>query len=179
MGNIQAAEQEANRGNGQPGPQGGPEECFAKRVDKSEAIQDIIKGSKDNDEIIETDSLACLSPSYSEIMIENDGSKENQQKNNDIMLFFENKHEITKELHAMMFLNSIQEQKIIELEQMISKDRLEQNETSLSRGKKHKAEVKKLATERASYEERANQMISDMGEQMGLLQSMAMSRIEV
>jgi len=95
------------------------------------------------------------------------------------MLFFENKHEVTKELHAMMFLNSIQEQKIIELEQMISKDRLEQNETSLSRGKKHKAEVKKLATERASYEERANQMISDMGEQMGLLQSMAMSRIEV
>eukprot|EP00596_Hydrurales_sp_CCMP1899_P001390 CAMPEP_0119044514 /NCGR_PEP_ID=MMETSP1177-20130426/31966_1 /TAXON_ID=2985 /ORGANISM="Ochromonas sp, Strain CCMP1899" /LENGTH=110 /DNA_ID=CAMNT_0007014695 /DNA_START=40 /DNA_END=368 /DNA_ORIENTATION=- len=58
MGNIQAAEQEANRGNGQPGPQGGLEECFAKRVDKSEAIQDIIKGSKDNDEIIETDSLA-------------------------------------------------------------------------------------------------------------------------
>jgi hypothetical protein len=146
------------------------EECTSKRFNESDAIPDVMIVLKDNDETIETSKLLC--PSFSEITIEDDGSCENQQMHNKYV-------RATEELHAMMFLNSIQEQKINELEQIISKDRLEQNETSLSRGKKHKAEVKKLASERASYEERANQMISDMGEQMGLLQSMAMTRIEV
>ena len=84
-----------------------------------------------------------------------------------------------EELHAMMFLNSILEQRVSELEQAISVDRLESNEADSNRGKKHKAELKKLAVERTSYEDRANQMISQMSEQMALLQSMAMSRIEV
>lgn len=148
------------------------EERTSKRFNESDAIPDVMIVLKDNDETIETGKLLCLNPSFSEIMIKDDGSCEIQQIHNKYLI-------ATEELHAMMFLNSIQEQKINELEQIISKDRLEQNETSLSRGKKHKAEVKKLASERASYEERANQMISDMGEQMGLLQSMAMTRIEV
>lgn len=83
------------------------------------------------------------------------------------------------ELEAMIFLNSIQEQQINELVQKISKSRLDQNEDLVNRGKKHKHELKKIAKDRASYEERANEMISQMGEQMALLQSMAMSRIEV
>lgn len=84
-----------------------------------------------------------------------------------------------EELQAMTFLNSILEQRVAELEQTISQDRLETNETVSNRGKKHKLELKRLAQERSSYEERANQMVTQMGEQMALLQSMAMGRIEV
>lgn len=86
---------------------------------------------------------------------------------------------LQEDLHAMLFLNSVLEQKINELEQTISQDRLEQNENGANRGKKHKLELKRLALDRANYEERANQMIAEMGEQMALLQSMAMGRIEV
>ena len=86
---------------------------------------------------------------------------------------------LEEELHAMMFLNSILEQRINELEQAISMDRLESNETISNRGKKHKAELKKLALERSNYEERAHQMITQVTAQMALLQSTAMGRIEV
>ena len=86
---------------------------------------------------------------------------------------------LQEDLQAMMFLNSVLEQKIIELEQTISRDRLEQNEHGANRGKKHKAELKRLTQERSNYEERANQMMTEMGEQMLLLQNTAMGRIEV
>lgn len=86
---------------------------------------------------------------------------------------------LQEDLQAMMFLNSVLEQKIIELEQTISRDRLEQNEHVANRGKKHKAELKRLTLERSHYEERANQMMTEMGEQMLLLQNTAMDRIEV
>lgn len=83
------------------------------------------------------------------------------------------------ELQAMTFLNSILEQRVNELEQTISQDRLDANESASNRGKKHKLELKRLALERSSYEDRANQMVTQMGEQMALLQTMAMGRIEV
>lgn len=86
---------------------------------------------------------------------------------------------LQEDLQAMMFLNSVLEQKISELEHAMSQDRLEQNEHGASRGKKHKAELKRLAHERSDYEDRANQMIAEMGEQMAMLQSTAMDRIEV
>jgi hypothetical protein len=86
---------------------------------------------------------------------------------------------LQEDLQAMMFLNSVLEQKICELEHAMSQDRLEQSEHGASRGKKHKAELKRLAHERSDYEDRANQMISEMGEQMAMLQSTAMDRIEV
>lgn len=140
--------------------------------DQLDIIQDFQMGLECNVETIEANDSLSLDPLYSEISIEKKDSDENLEEKNAAKMAIE-------ELQAMIFLNSIQEQKIIELEQIISKDRLEQNETSLSRGKKHKAEVKRLATERANYEERANQMIKEMGEQMSLLQNMAMSRIEV
>lgn len=90
-----------------------------------------------------------------------------------------NEISLQEDLHAMLFLNSVLEQKINELEQTISQDRLEQYENGANRGKRHKLELKRLALDRANYEERANQMIAEMGEQMALLQSMAMGRIEV
>ena len=86
---------------------------------------------------------------------------------------------LQEELQAMTVLNSILEQRVNELEQTISQDRLDANESASNRGKKHKSELKRLANERSSYEDRANQMVTQMGEQMALLQSMAMGRIEV
>jgi hypothetical protein len=90
-----------------------------------------------------------------------------------------NEISLQEDLHAMLFLNSVLEQKINELEQTISQDRLEQYENGANRVKKHKLELKRLALDRANYEERANQMIAEMGEQMALLQTMCMGRIEV
>ena len=112
-----------------------------------------------------------------------------------------------QELHAMNFLNGIdiirlftsfsrplmhplthpfdtysligvQEQQIIELEDIISRERLELNENRSALIRKHKMEMKKMTIERTSYEERANQMVAQMQEQMTLLQQMAMGRIE-
>jgi len=85
---------------------------------------------------------------------------------------------LQEELNAMLFLNSVQEQQIGELHNVVSRERLELNETLSGRVRKHRAEVKRLNAERASYEERANQMVAQMGEQMALLQQMAMGRIE-
>ena len=83
-----------------------------------------------------------------------------------------------EEIEALTFLNAIQEQKIIELDQSISKDRMEQNEAISSKARKHKAEIKKMNQDKIEYEERANQMMQQMSEQMAMLQTMAMSRIE-
>lgn len=84
----------------------------------------------------------------------------------------------TEEINSLNFLNSIQQQKIEELEQEISKDRLEQNENMANKMKKHKQELKKIMQEKQEYEDRANVMIQQMTEQMTMLQTMAMSRIE-
>jgi hypothetical protein len=55
---------------------------------------------------------------------------------------------------------------------------LDQNEHISSKNRKHKSEIKKLNNDRHEYEERANQMMSEMNEQMSMLQTMAMKRIE-
>lgn len=74
---------------------------------------------------------------------------------------------------------SLQEQRILELEQKQSSDRMDMNEALSQKSRKHRAAVKKLQQERAAYEERADSMIAQMTEQMTQLQKMAMSRIEV
>lgn len=83
-----------------------------------------------------------------------------------------------EEVDAMVFLNEVQEQKIGELEDTISRDRMDQNEAISSKARKHKSEIKKLIQEKNEYEERANQMTQQLTEQMSLLQTMAMGRIE-
>ena len=75
-------------------------------------------------------------------------------------------------------LTGVQEQQIMELEDIISRERLELNENRSSLIRKHRMEMKKMTNERTSYEERANQMVAQMQEQMTLLQQMAMGRIE-
>ena len=72
----------------------------------------------------------------------------------------------------------VQEQQILELEDVISRERLELNENRSALIRKHRMEMKKMTNERSSYEERANQMVAQMQEQMTLLQQMAMGRIE-
>ncbi len=87
-------------------------------------------------------------------------------------------HMATEEINSLNFLNSIQQQKLDELEQYISKDRLDQNENMANKAKKHKQELKKIMQEKQEYEERANVMIQQMTEQMTMLQTMAMGRID-
>lgn len=83
-----------------------------------------------------------------------------------------------EEINALYFENSIQQQRIKELEQSISSDRIDHNESSSNKARKHKAELKQLAKEKSEYEERANTMIQQMAEQMTTLQNMAMERID-
>ena len=84
-----------------------------------------------------------------------------------------------EDANAGRFMCSLQEQRILELEQKQSSDRMDMNEALSQKSRKHRAAVKKLQQERAAYEERADSMIAQMTEQMTQLQKMAMSRIEV
>ena len=84
-----------------------------------------------------------------------------------------------EEVETCAFISSLQEQRFGELEEQISTDRFERHELLSSKTRKHKVQVKKLQQERADYEARANQMIQQMTDQMGQLQKMAMTRIEV
>ena len=63
-----------------------------------------------------------------------------------------------EEIQSLHFYNSIQDQKILELEEVISANRLEFNEELSKRLKKHKVIIKKLNEERSDYESRANQV---------------------
>ena len=81
--------------------------------------------------------------------------------------------------NATRFMSSLQEQRIEELELQLSRDRLDKNEELREKSRKHKQIIKKLTQDRSAYEERADQMIKQMNEQMGQLQHMAMARIEV
>jgi hypothetical protein len=84
-----------------------------------------------------------------------------------------------EEANALRFFSSLQEQRIEELDQQVSSNRLERNEALSQKSRKHRAAVKKMNQDRAEYEARADSMIQQMTEQMALLQKMAMSRIEV
>jgi len=84
-----------------------------------------------------------------------------------------------EDANATRFMCSLQEQRISELEQKQSSDRMDMNEALSQKSRKHRTAVKKLQQERAAYEERADSMIAQMTEQMTQLQKMAMSRIEV
>jgi len=86
---------------------------------------------------------------------------------------------IYQEMERQTFLNSVLEQKNDELNYQISLDRLNNNENLVEKRKKFKEEIDKLNKEKLMYEERANAMCIQMTEQMTLLQSTAMKRIEV
>lgn len=89
------------------------------------------------------------------------------------------KNAAQEDANATKFMCAIQEQRIEELEQQASRERLDRNEALSEKSRKHKAVIKKLNQDRAAYEERADMMIKQMNEQMTQLQQMAMSRIEV
>ena len=84
-----------------------------------------------------------------------------------------------EEVQSQTFLNSVLEQKNEELQCQISSDRLDRNEQIQSKTKKFKAEIERLKEEKRLYEDRADEMCKEMGEQMSLLQNTAMARIEV
>jgi hypothetical protein len=90
----------------------------------------------------------------------------------------ENRISMSQEEIAMFtFINSIQDQAILELEQTLSSCQLEQNELKSSRNRRHKAEISRLNEEKVEYETRADKMIQDLNDQMTLLQNFAMKRI--
>jgi len=90
----------------------------------------------------------------------------------------ENRISISQEEVAMFtFINSIQDQAILELERTVSSCKLEQNELKSSRSRRHKAEITRLNEEKVEYETRADKMIQDLNDQMSLLQNYAMKRI--
>ena len=82
------------------------------------------------------------------------------------------------EIQSQAFLNSVLEQKNDELQCQISSDRLNKNEQLQSKTRKLKDVIEKLTEEKKLYEDKANDMCKEMGEQMTLLQSTAMARIE-
>lgn len=84
-----------------------------------------------------------------------------------------------EEIQELRFVCSIQEQKIEQLENESSKNRIEQQETLTGRSKKYKSEISRLQKEKVEYEERANAMVHQMTDQMSKLQQMAMTRIEI
>ena len=87
-------------------------------------------------------------------------------------------HDLREELQAMTFLNGVQEQELLEREPALTRLRHSFSQTLSIRTRKHKAELRRLATERFDYEDQASQTIAEMGSQMALIQQMTMGRIE-
>jgi hypothetical protein len=82
-----------------------------------------------------------------------------------------------QDVESMMFLSSVTEQRVQELEFQSSKSRLDQNEYNCKKNKKYKEEYERLEKEKAAYEARANGMIMELQGQMMSLQESAMGRI--
>ena len=82
-----------------------------------------------------------------------------------------------EEVQAQVFLNNIQQQKIDELEIKMSHDLMNRNEDGRERSRKHKTQLKQVMQEKAEFEDRANQMIEELTQQMNSIQSLAMQRI--
>jgi hypothetical protein len=84
-----------------------------------------------------------------------------------------------EEAQALYFENDVLKQQIDELENSISTERLLANESAASKQKKHKLEITKLREEKSIYEDKTNDMITQLNDQMMQLQNMAMARINV
>lgn len=82
------------------------------------------------------------------------------------------------ELQTAYFYNSVQDQRISELEGHLSSARMEHNEKIQAKSRKHKTALKKVTAEKADYEKRTNTSIAQMNTQMHRLQSTAIGRIE-
>lgn len=82
-----------------------------------------------------------------------------------------------QDVESMMFLSSVTEQRVQELEHQISQDRMSQNEFNGKKTRKYKEECERLEKEKSAYETRANAMILELQGQMVSLQESAMGRI--
>ena len=84
-----------------------------------------------------------------------------------------------QDVESMMFLSSVNEQRVQELEYSIARDKLNQNEANGKRSRRYQEDYERLEAEKSAYEERANAMIMQLQAQMMSLQESAMQRIEV
>jgi chromosome segregation ATPase len=116
-------------------------------------------------------------------LMEKDEEIEELKKHNDSLQEHvhrvENERDMMKaELDMHNFIIGVQIQKINELEDHISTSRLEYHESITSKNKKMKQLTQKVEKEKVEHEKRANTMITQLNEQMGALQKMALTRIE-
>ena len=81
------------------------------------------------------------------------------------------------EVQAQHFINGVQAQGIEQLEQEISLDRMNQNESVREKNRKHKQALKRLKDERNEHEVRCENMMEQMQDQMNAVQEACMSRI--
>ena len=84
-----------------------------------------------------------------------------------------------EEVVSVQCLNDILEQKNLELDCQLSKERMLMNESSSEKARKHKQDMEKMRAEKADYEKRADDLVSQLNEQMTQLQTCAMDRIAV
>jgi len=81
------------------------------------------------------------------------------------------------EVSAQFFINSVNEQKIEEMEIKLSHERMNCNEDGREVRRKHKTQLKQILEEKMQFEERTDTMIKELNEQMNSIQDMAMQRI--
>jgi len=80
------------------------------------------------------------------------------------------------EVSAQFFINSVNEQRLEEMEVKMSHDRMNQNEDGREAKRKHKIQIKKLLEEKTEFEEQAGTMIGELNEQMNSIQGMCRLR---
>jgi hypothetical protein len=84
-----------------------------------------------------------------------------------------------QEIECLNFANDILTQKCNEIEEQLTRERMRYHEKDNHRIDKYREEIKSLKAKNSEYERRANEMVTEMNQQMSQLQDMAMTRIEV
>jgi hypothetical protein len=83
------------------------------------------------------------------------------------------------EIECLLFANDVLNQKSLQMEEQLTKERMRYREKDHQKVDKYKEEIRTLKGKNSEYERRANEMVAEMNLQMSQLQDMAMSRIEV
>jgi hypothetical protein len=84
-----------------------------------------------------------------------------------------------QEIECLNFANDVLIQRSNEIEEQLTRERMRYHEKDNHRVDKYREEIKSLKAKNSEYERRANEMVTEMNQQMSQLQDMAMSRIEV
>jgi chromosome segregation ATPase len=97
---------------------------------------------------------------------------------NERNLYFNREEMYTEDIKVKEFYIAIQDQKIAQLEEELSSQRLEKHE-AVSKIKRYKVSLKQLHKEREELESKSSNLITQLNEQMVQLQKLAIDRIQV